>query len=128
MKACKWSGSLVDSINEALRRRIDRVRYHNGHLFVYARSSEPRGDAVTGRCGTHIFKTRGLNSDLYGLLSTRREAESRLSRPITDYNVEVIGKTAFRNGTWVVIPASKFKQVPPEVPYHIRNIDRNDTV
>jgi hypothetical protein len=47
---------------------------------------------------------------------------------LTDYDVEVIGKTAFRNGTWVVTPTSKFKQVAPEPPYHISNIDRSGTV
>jgi hypothetical protein len=47
---------------------------------------------------------------------------------LTDHDVEVIGKTAFRNGTWVVTLTSKFKQVAPEAPYHISNIDRSGTV
>jgi len=47
---------------------------------------------------------------------------------LTDYDVEVMGKAAFRNGAWVVIPTSKFKQVAPEAPYHISKINRNGTV
>ena len=45
---------------------------------------------------------------------------------LTDYDVEVIGRTTFRNRTWVVLPTSKFTQVPPEAPHNIGNINRND--
>jgi hypothetical protein len=40
---------------------------------------------------------------------------------LTDYDVEVTGNTTYRNGVWVLIPDSKFKQVPLDAPYHINN-------
>jgi hypothetical protein len=45
---------------------------------------------------------------------------------LTDNDVEVIGTLNFRNGMWVAIPdGNGFRNVSPDAPYHINNIDKS---
>ena len=45
---------------------------------------------------------------------------------LTDHDVEVTGNVTSRNGVWVLAPDTKFKQVPTDAPYHIKNLDKKD--